>query len=148
MCNVKFKELIKCSGSVSDSQLQERNPGQQQEPSRHNREVRPDQITEPSEERHKGRAPKVDRERVGEWAKQSMQEMHLWATELENKPDRNSHHYLEIRKKKHAGLESAGIYKHWGENTAKKKWLVPQKAATYAVERQAEDGVTTVCSTK
>ena len=60
----------------------------------------------------------VDRDRVGEWAKQSMQEMHLWATELENKPDRNSHHYLEIRKKKHAELESAGST---GEKTQQRR---------------------------
>ena len=35
---VKLKELMKCSGSVSDGKLQEGNPGQQQEPSRHARD--------------------------------------------------------------------------------------------------------------
>ena len=40
-------------------QLAEGNPGQQEEPSRHGREVRMDQITKPSEGRPKGRISKV-----------------------------------------------------------------------------------------
>ena len=87
MRSVKLKEMIHRLGSVSDRELQEGNPGQQQEPSRHARETRPDQITESSKDRYEGRTSKVVRDRVGEWAEQSPRETHTRVAELENKCD-------------------------------------------------------------
>jgi hypothetical protein len=42
---INLKELKQHSGSVSDVELQEWNPGQQQGPSRHAREFRLEQLT-------------------------------------------------------------------------------------------------------